>query len=887
MVTSTLSAACQNTDTVTITVVPDFTPTITQSSTSTCLFDPVQLNVNISPTPGPGFTYLWTPATFLDFNNIPTPLATITTPGTYTYYVDITSPGGCLKSDSVTVVISNNVAPTFTLTAADSLLFCGQQTQITLVPDTLILAGTIDDFNGPLSSSWQSITNGTANTDCGSMTGNALHFNGSTTPREAVTIPQNVSSCTSVDFCLFIGNSGSGGSPCENADSGEDVELQYSTNGGTTWTTIQVFNQADWDAAGPYNNAWQCFSIPIPAAAQTPTTLFKWVQPSFSACTGCDNWALDDVSITCPSTTTNYNYTWTPSNSLDDDTIQNPIGSPQQTTTYIVTVTDPNGGCTTSDSVTVFVQCGTCFPVVPTVKNISCKGGTNGSIVVTPNFVFSSEIQTLTWKDSISGTILQTTPNLTAGMTDSLSNLSAGAYTISMQDTSGCIADTTIWITEPDSVTINSITADTLICIGGSKQISATAIGGNGSTYTYTWTDLSTGTNIPGNGPHTVSPIITPTCYSVFATDSLGCISSTQQMCISLYPNIIASTTNDSLSVCPGFGTNIDISAIGGSGVGYNYNWYENGVNIGNGSIINVVPTVSPTTYTGVVTDNCTTPADSITVVVDWFNLVTPDFVRNKPDSCYPITVEFSDISSPANLVANSAWTFSDGTTLSGNPSIRTFNSPGCQDLTLTVTTIDGCIVDTTMLNYVCPYDYPFADFYANPEAADLLDTEIDFVNQSYGAAPLSYVWNFNSGLNPDSSVSTNPTFTFPDNVPNQYTVNLEVTDKNGCVTETVRFVIINGVYLFYIPNSFTPDGDNVNDIFKPYGTSIDLTQYTMQIFDRWGELLFETLDATEGWDGTFKGKPVPVGTYIWKINTKEDFSPVQHKNFGHVNLIR
>jgi gliding motility-associated-like protein len=893
LVTSTLSAACQNTDTVTITVVPDFTPTITQSAASTCLFDPVQLNVNITPAPTPGFSYSWSPSTFLDFNNIANPLATITTPGTYTYYVNVTSPGGCSKGDSVTVVISNNVAPTFTLTAADSLLFCGQQTQFTLVPDTLVLAGTIDDFNGPLSANWQSVTGGVANVSCGSMTGNALHFDG-TTLREAITVPQNVTSCTSVDFCLFMGNSASGGAPCENADANEDVELSYSVSGpGGPWILMQLFDSDDWDAAGPYNNTWTCFSIAIPPGAQTATTLFKWDQPNFSACAGCDNWALDDVSITCPSTTTNYNYTWTPGNTLDDDTIQNPIATPQQTTTYVVSVTDPNGGCTTTDSVTVFVQCGTCYPVDPAITNITCKDAADGSIIVTPNFVFASEVQTLTWTDSISGAVLQVTPNLTAGMTDSLNNLPAGAYTISMQDTSGCIADTTIWLTEPDSVIISSSIADQIICIGGNTQISATASLGNGGPYTYTWTDLNTGLIIPGNGPHTVNPIDTFTCYSAFATDPIGCISSADTVCVTLFDSIvatslIANTTNDSLIICPNSSQNIDVVAVGGMGAPYTYQWYLNNVNIGSGSLINVTPT-GPSTYIGVAYDNCTTPADSVIIFIDWYGLAIPLITKNKPDSCYPTTVEFTNASTPQALVngALTQWSITNGDNLNGDIVSSTFDTPYCKDVTLTVTTIDGCIVDTTYQDFVCPYDYPMADFMPDPMVTDLLNTNIDFINQSDGFAPLSFLWNFNSGLNPDSSMVVNPTFVFPNNTPGQYTVNLTVTDGHGCVSQTTQTVIINGVYLFYVPNSFTPDGDGNNDTFKPEGNDIDLTKYTMQIFNRWGELIFETIDATEGWDGTYKGKPVPEETYIWKIDTKEEYTPIHHKNFGHVNLLR
>ena len=92
---------------------------------------------------------------------------------------------------------------------------------------------------------------------------------------------------------------------------------------------------------------------------------------------------------------------------------------------------------------------------------------------------------------------------------------------------------------------------------------------------------------------------------------------------------------------------------------------------------------------------------------------------------------------------------------------------------------------------------------------------------------------------------------------------------------------------MFYVPNTFTPDGDGVNEIFRPYGEGIDFSQYTMQIFNRWGELIYETNEPELGWDGTYKGKPVQVGTYIWKIVAKEEYTPIIHDTFGHVNLIR
>ena len=98
---------------------------------------------------------------------------------------------------------------------------------------------------------------------------------------------------------------------------------------------------------------------------------------------------------------------------------------------------------------------------------------------------------------------------------------------------------------------------------------------------------------------------------------------------------------------------------------------------------------------------------------------------------------------------------------------------------------------------------------------------------------------------------------------------------------------MVEHVYLFYVPNGFTPDGDGLNDVFRAYGDGIDLSNYSMQIFDRWGELMFETSNASNGWNGTYKGKLAEAGTYVWKIIAKEDAGTVIHDNYGNVTLIK
>lgn len=922
LVTSNLSGGCQNTDTVTVTVVPDFTATASQSSATSCLLDPVQLNVAVNPA-GPGYSYLWTPATYLNSDVIANPVANISVPGVYQYIVQVTNPNGCIKYDTISITVAAAVTPNISILNPDTTLDCGDSLQI-----NLDLGGGIPAVCGPsvnnncTGPTTQSVIgNGTTNISFDPTPYNGGWHDGRVqmiyTPAELNAMGFMGGKITEVAFNVTsLGNQSYTGltismmcTPLSDFTATNQFVAgasQVFTVGASplTYTPVMgwnthVLNTAyEWDGTSNLlvevcfdNTAWGSSHQVTQTATPVARTLYDFTDFA----TGCTlntpttHLSRPDIRFThCPTIPdpNAYSYNWVPNSNIQTDTSQNPVVFPQQPTTYIVTVTDTAGGCQDTDTINVSVTCGTCYPPLPTPTNPTCKDGTDGKIVINPVFVLGSEVQNFVWTDSITGTILQTTNNITTGMQDSLTGLPAGAYTITMTDSSGCSADTTIWLYEPDSVEITALTPDDIICIGGSIPISASATGGNGAPYAINWTDLSNNSPIPGNGPHNVSPTVSPTCYSVYALDPLGCTSDTQQVCISLYPNIIASTSDDSIYICPDASANLDINAIGGSGVGYNYDWYENGIIIGNGPLINVTPTSAVTVYTGVATDNCTTPADSVTIYVFWYNLPTPSFVRNKPDSCYPITIEFTNTSTPANLIGSSSWFISDGSTINGDPVSHTFNTPVCQDVTLTITTVDGCTVDTTYPNFVCPHDYPDANFYMTPPITDVLNTDIEFTNLST-SLPLTYLWEFNSGIAPDSSTETHPTKVFPNDEPGTYDVVLTVTNQNGCQDTARGTVIINGIYLFYVPNTFTPDGDGTNEIFRPYGEGIDFSMYTMLIFDRWGELIYETDQPELGWDGTYKGKPVQVGTYIWKIVAKEQYSTIIHDNFGHVNVIK
>jgi len=143
-----------------------------------------------------------------------------------------------------------------------------------------------------------------------------------------------------------------------------------------------------------------------------------------------------------------------------------------------------------------------------------------------------------------------------------------------------------------------------------------------------------------------------------------------------------------------------------------------------------------------------------------------------------------------------------------------------------------------------------------------------------------SYLWIF-----PDGSTSTapSPTFTYPEGGGDQ-TITLIATSAQGCIDTATVVIYLEDDLVFYIPNAFTPDGDEFNNVFQPVFTSgFDPYSFNMLIFNRWGEIIFETNDATKGWDGTYGGKMVPDGTYTWTLSFKSPKNDKKYEYQGHV----
>jgi gliding motility-associated-like protein len=225
----------------------------------------------------------------------------------------------------------------------------------------------------------------------------------------------------------------------------------------------------------------------------------------------------------------------------------------------------------------------------------------------------------------------------------------------------------------------------------------------------------------------------------------------------------------------------------------------------------------------------------------------------------------------------------SDGfvSTASGNVA-HTFNSVGCFNVTLELTSSAGCINSITQNNIVCVSAIPVADFIWAPENATILNPTVNFLNASSGAT--DYIWDF-AGLG--TSTDQNPTFAFPGDSANTYLVCLLSSNVDGCFDTVCHDILIYDEFLVYVPNSFTPDNDGKNDIFLPILNGFDPLSYEFLVFNRWGELIFQTAQTNSGWDGNHKSLESKADIYVWKIKVKSNFDSTIHEYIGHVNLLR
>ncbi|MBC7695028.1 MAG: PKD domain-containing protein [Burkholderiales bacterium] len=302
------------------------------------------------------------------------------------------------------------------------------------------------------------------------------------------------------------------------------------------------------------------------------------------------------------------------------------------------------------------------------------------------------------------------------------------------------------------------------------------------------------------------------------------------------------------------------------------YNW-DFGISTSNNTNVSIA-------FTNTTNSNITQTVQLIATTLSSCKdtIIIPIIVHPKPDftivalpdsGCSPLNVNFPSI----NSIASYQWKFGDGNiSTSNNPSnIYYNNSQATKTFSVQLIGVDGYGCSDTSSKIIKVFASPIALFQANPTLVYVPTSAVQLTNLSSGAT--SYYWDFGDGNN---STQFSPSYTYL--YPGEYQIFLVAKNKNGCL-DTFNLpskIIAELESSIDIPNAFSPNPnagngglfnatDTNNDVFHPVLKGID--KYELNVYSRWGELLFVSKDITIGWDGYYKGVLCTQDIYVWKIN--------------------
>jgi gliding motility-associated-like protein len=764
----------------------------------------------------PGYTYVWnTGSTNEDLSGLPA--------GTYT--VTATDINGCTITSSITLT----EPPALTEAISAFQYPSGSNISCFGLSD-----GSTDVTIGGGSPGYTYVWNtGSTNEDlsglpAGTYTVTATDINGCTiTSSITLTEPPALTEAIST----FQYPSGSNISCFGLSDGSTDITIGGGSPGYTyVWNTGSTNEDLSGLPAGTYtvtatdiNGCTITSSITLtePPALTEAISTFQYPSGSNISCFGLSDGSTD---ITIGGGSPGYTYVWN-TGSTNEDLSGLPAG------TYTVTATDING-CTISTSITLTEP-----PIITssaTIIDVLCFGNSTGAIDVT--FNGGTPLFSFNWSNG--------------QITEDLSNLTAGTYTVTATDQNGCTHSLSATITQPaDSVTIDGIVSNVSCFNGSDGAINITVTGGTPG-YSYQWSN--------GASSEDIGLLIAGT-YTVTVTDASGCNYTNNIGFVVSQPSepiqIIGVITN--VSCFGGVNGGIDITVTGGTQP-YNYVW-------SNGAISEDIVNITAGEYTVTVTDNqnCI-ETDNYAVTEPPLLVINANVSDNK---CFGFTDASIDIEVVGG-VPGYTYQWNIGATV---PDLTNL-APG--NYILTVTDANNCI-GVGSFNIAA----------ATEVNVQLVDTIIEiFITESAtlipqvsgGTGNYTYLWS-----PPDFISCTSCDVTTASPLYNMEYV-LLVIDGNGCTDIAVVDIIVREE--LFIPNTFTPNGDGINDTFSAVSRLVQ--KYEMLIFNRWGELIYKTDKIDAGWNGLLNGRECPQGVYSYKINVKFWSGNVK-EYVGHVNLLR
>jgi gliding motility-associated-like protein len=614
----------------------------------------------------------------------------------------------------------------------------------------------------------------------------------------------------------------------------------------------------------------------------------------------CPNWSLGTavqgihnqpgtIGIAVPGrnstvwTTVNNSYRWTPSGPTVQPVLTwYQVGNPIPIGTGpTITVTPPPAGanytchfvypvCNAGWSTcnigvgnlgpdTVFVAPGPPNLPPPNVvaNNPQCNNGCDGSIIITPNG--GTGVITISWN--------------TPGTNFSLINLCAGIYPYNLIDAAGCTYSSTVTLNNPPPLTSPLMVSTNPVCFGDCNGTATTNPIDGIAPYTYLW----------NNGQTTQTAVnLCAGTYNVTVTDANGCPAS-NTIILTNPPMVVVGNITSLDTIC--YLSSNESYSVPNLGVGYSYNWSSIGpITSGQGTnTISVDWSALPAglipgavNVVAVNQSGCT----SLPQVVDVYILnVLPTI-----DSIIPLC----DYANCVTLTGSPIGGTFTGNGVNGNLFCPSPSIAGNNIITYTYIQ-SNCTFDTTRLITV----YPRPSISQIQNNLGSLNSEFielcegDSIGRLYSATSLgggSIVWI----LNQDSIAS--PTLPILWNNYGTFTFSA-VAYENGCVSYPTTYITTIQrcpEELIYIPNTFTPDGNEINHVFLPIFTSgFDPEDFYLTIYNRWGELIFKSYNSEIAWDGTYNNTICQNGIYTWIIVYGDKNNDKKTLIKGNVNLIR
>jgi gliding motility-associated-like protein len=852
--------------------------TIAAPSVSTTCSNPT-ITISASSSPSTGVTYSWTAPSSGSLNqtNVSNPIASGS--GIFTVVVTNTASGCSSSLTQNTVSVSSSTAiPTVTLSTNSVSITCTNPTP----------SATISTSSSPVTYSW-SPTSGIV---AGTETSATPQFSAAGSYSAVVT--NTVSGCSSslnsavVNVVLdnttpnitLSASVNSGTITCTNTVVTISPTVTPTSNLTYTWlpsgVTSSSINDASFSSAGVYTlavtntvtgcvssstNSANTFTVIVDNTAPTPTIA---TAPSVTTTCASPDATLSATSDADPNTV----YTWTSptSNTLTG----NPIVSPTAGI-YTVIVTNTVNGCSTSSAsqATVEVVADAGIPTVTLSTNsasITCSNPTPSVTIST-----SSSPVTYSWSPSagiVTGTETSATPQFSA----------AGSYSAVVTNTnSGCASSinsaivTVVLDNNAPTVTLSSaVNSGTITCTNTVVTISPTVT--PTSNLTYTWLPSGVTSSSINDASFTSVGV-----YTLVVTNTVtGCVTSSTNSANTFTvvvdnaaPSASINVTSANTSIGCG-ANNATVTLNGSSSSSSNpspvLTWLPGSVN--NSSL----DVVSAGDYTLVVVDAVNGCSDSTQITVTG-NTNPPQGVdagttANIP--CGSSTVTLNGVTSTTNT--SFSWAGPSATSIISGSNTANPMVGETGDYTLTVTdNATGCS-SSAVVNV--SQSAATASITADPTSG-VSPLTVNFTGDGVGN---SFNWNFGDS---NSSTQQNPSNVFNTGT---YTVTLTVTSGSCTATATVEIVVEDGLTL-EIPNVFTPNGDNSNDIFTIKSTGVKNIE--LQIFNRWGEKLYEFSGAKASWDGKVpNGETAPEGTYFYFVKAT-GFDDKEIEKHGSVNLFR